>query len=615
MTLTRVYDKQMNELAVLENATAIDIQTPTNGLWEAGFTLPLDDPKNEYCEPFNRVRLFKSDGKEIGLFQIVKENAVKKGQKTKSYKLEHVLATLLDGAIEGDHQTDNQTIAYNIEYLLSFQTEQNWVLGQCDFEYLFSYKFENVNGIYNALKSLTKQFPEPFHWTWDTSTYPWKLNLLKAKTKPDARIRYAHNLKNIERDMDAREVITRIIPLGYGEGVNQLDITSVNGGKNYIDAEPELIEQFGIKKYIMVDRSIEDAQTLYNVAKAMLDEYKRPPVRYRVGAGDVSPITGNSADELNEGSIVEVIDDDLGTFQARIVSVRRPDVTGKPGDVELEIERKSKNITDNLNELRDRQRINEVNAQGATNIDSHDYADNADADHPAVIKFYIPSETVHINKMLLNYETSAFRAYSRSTKSGGGSTVTSASGGGTTVTSASGGSSTQTTSSGGKHQHMMFQYNGSSSPFSGHNTYYAGVPGGGAELVGMQGQSSDLYTYEAAGEHSHVVNVPAHTHSVTPKAHTHDVQIPPHSHGIDYGIYEEPTTPSNVTVKVDGNTISGLGTSESDVDIIPYLSKDSGGKVARGQWHEVSITPDQNGRIEANIIEQFFIQSRGSYTA
>jgi phage minor structural protein len=41
----------------------------------------------------------------------------------------------------------------------------------------------------------------------------------------------------IEKDEDPTEIITRLYPLGYGEGVNQLTISSVNNGVPYIDAD------------------------------------------------------------------------------------------------------------------------------------------------------------------------------------------------------------------------------------------------------------------------------------------------------------------------------------------------------------------------------------------
>ena len=115
--------------------------------------------------------------------------------------------------------------------------------------------------------------------------------------------------------------------------------------------------------------------------------------------------------------------------------------------------------------------------------------------------------------------------------------------------------------------------------------------------------SADIWTYESAGQHSHGYSVPAHAH---------EIEMPDHEHEIEFGIFEGPT-PTAVTVKVDGNTIPGLGLSENDVDIIPYLSKDDDGKIVRG-WHEIEFWGNSLGRVEATLHIQLFMQSRGEKT-
>ena len=110
-------------------------------------------------------------------------------------------------------------------------------------------------------------------------------------------------------------------------------------------------------------------------------------------------------------------------------------------------------------------------------------------------------------------------------------------------------------------------------------------------------------------DHEVGINIPSHSHGVSIPSHSHGISIPDHTHELQYGIFQGPF-PSAVTVKVDGSQVPGLGTSESDINIIPYLAKDSGGKILRG-WHEITIAPNTLGRIVANIVMQFFVQSRG----
>jgi hypothetical protein len=234
-----------------------------------------------------------------------------------------------------------------------------------------------------------------------------------------------------------------------------------------------------------------------------------------------------------------------------------------------------------------RQRISEVNAQGATNIDSNDYQDNCDSTHPAVIKFYLPDETVKVNKCLLSYETDYFRAYERATKGGG--------------------ATTETTDSGGSHRHKMFdmeisQYYLEPPDDGGWHLFNASMSSTSTIDAGLVlfGDDVDLYTRDAAGTHSH------------------DIEIPNHTHDIDYGIYEFEYLPTKLTIKVDGTTVTtNAPVSDSDFDIIPYLSKTSG-KVNRGAFHTVEIipnttanNPDGLARINASVVKQIFVQSRG----
>ena len=115
----------------------------------------------------------------------------------------------------------------------------------------------------------------------------------------------------------------------------------------------------------------------------------------------------------------------------------------------------------------------------------------------------------------------------------------------------------------------------------------------------------DLYTAEAADNHSHTVNIPAHTHdfSVTVPAHSHQfninipnhthdfkIDIPDHTHEIDYGIWEDSKTPSKVEVKIDNKVVTTLtGTSADRFDIVEFLYNDDG-LVTRG-WHTIEIKP------------------------
>lgn len=648
--IIRVYDQRMKKLAYLQNAYDIWYELTLNELWYAGFTLPADDPKNQYCQPFNYVEIF--DGKErIELFRIMPSKLTRNTKGDIVYQCEHVLATLLDDVLFRYHQIGGRGIktAQVIRYILDHQLTPRWQLGVCEFEREFEYKWENEN-LLAALFSVPKPFDEKYRWEFDTTGSVWRLHLKKLPAKFKADIVYKKNMVEIQKEVDPTSIVTRLYCLGYGEGDNQLGIESVNNGLPYLQANGEATT-WGIKSSILVDRRFENPETLKAYGQALLNELKNPYKSYSVKAVDLHRKSPDKYERFFPGDIVRVIDKEDDIIEdLPIVKVSKRDVTGNPGDIEIEIANKSRDIAGSISELQERTRINEVYAQGATNLLAYSFADNCDPNYPAVLKFYIPEETVRINKVLLSYETSPFRAYSKAiegggalvdtTSEGGGFSDTTEAGGGTQTTTASGGAVSTTTASGGGRVEISETGAWSLSPaqfllpdfmnLSGQHNH--GIPNGtvlskadGGTVVFVESGSHShsmhsvnhkhqftipMHSHEfTIPNHKHEINIPEHSHRVNIPNHRHSITLPEHVHEIEYGIYEGPT-PTKLTVKVDGNVIPGLGTNETDINIIPYLAKDGGGKVRRG-WHEITITPDKLGRITANIVAQLFVQSRG----
>ncbi|TDT83165.1 phage minor structural protein [Bacillus sp. AG1163] len=672
--MLKLYNKQLRLKAYLENAFKISYEQQFNSIWTAAFSLPLNDLKDKEITAFDFLELF-DNGKRIGMFRILPKETVKnENTKTVTYKCEHVLATLLSDVLFRYHQLSNYTTRQVLEYLLSQQETKHWRLGKCDFVRYFHYSWEHENTILGPVLSVPKPFDEPHAWTWDDSieNYPWTLNLEKASNEITGDLRFKKNLKGITKTEDPTDIITRIYPMGYGEGVNQLDISKVNPTrKPYIEAPQHIIDKYGIHKYIWVDKRFENVDTLFSSGQALLNKRSRPKLTYSVNAIDYELIDPYKLEKYEYGKLVRITDEELGIeVDVRLMKKGKSDVTGNPLNMSLEIGDPIEDLGTTQADLERRQKINETYSQGATNIDSHDYNDNCDPENPAVIKFFLPEDLVNINSLILTYEIEEFRAYSKATKGGGaivestsagGAVVNStsagggvvnstSSGGGSTQTSSSGGGSTQTSTSGGGGS-FTSEAGGGAVPSTTQKSFaemhlMSGVP---QNSVGSENWGYHLHEVVIPGDafshshtvnvpsHKHQVNIPAHSHSVTIPAHTHSVQIPDHTHQINipnhtheinipnhthtislpdhmhdiqHGIYKLSEKPSRVTVKVDGNIVPVDSTSAQNINLIPYLSKDGGGKIERNKWHTVTITPDKLGRVNANIISRLFIQSR-----
>lgn len=612
MAKPQVFDRNMRRLAYLDNALAVGYALETNSLWSATFTLPADDKKNAYCAPLNFVEIFDGD-ERIDLFRIIGEDLERSDGATRYYNCEHVLATLISDVLFQYHQCGGSGVktADVLNYILARQTRQNWKLGDCDFKRYFEYNWENST-LLAALFAVPECFDSEYLWSWDTTVYPWTLSLTAPTNALKSEIRYAKNMTNIKKTTDATSIANRVYALGYGEGVNQLTIESVNGGVPYVE-DALSIERYGLCSTILVDSRYEIAENLKAYAEQMLAGLKEPYVSYEIGAIDLHRLTGDSFSKFRPGEVVRVVDEADGiNLRTRIVRVEKSDAEGDPGNVTVTIANKTQDIAGSISDLQSRALIGETYAQGATNQQIYNFSDNADTTHPAKLQLYISSSVVRINKMLLNVEFEAFRAYEKTVKSGGGQTTSS--GGASTATSSSGGGTSKSTSNGGGST-VTSQNGGSSSETAGNIGDYN--TNDVTANDGKQHHHQLIHTHSISiPGHTHKVSVPAHSHDFSIGEHSHSVNIPNHTHStkdhtheIEFGIYEGQRA-SKATIKVDGKEIPAQ-TSYSNIDIVEFLATDDSGKIRRNAWHTIEILPDNMSRIVGAVFAQTFCNSRG----
>ncbi len=656
--MIRVLDLNFKLVAILENAFNVGYERERNIVPTATFTLPETDPKNAKVTNLRYI-----DIEDVGLYRVMPKLTTRNSSnRTIKYELQHVSSTLFDSVLFKYHQLTNYTTKQVLEYLINAQKTKHWKLGTVEFTRYFHYSWENEN-LLSAILSVPTPFNEEYRFTFDTSSYPWTINLVRPETVATARIREDYNLQGFTMEENPMGLYNRIYPLGAGEGVNQLDIRKVNGGSYYLQ-DTASIATYGLHEYIWVDKRFTVAQSLKESAQALLDEWKTPIVNWKISASDLSDITSIDADKLVEGRLVRIIIGQRPPFNLYIIKESRSDIYSGRLDVQLELGNWGEKGSTQT-ELKRRQQINELYSQGATNILNFGYQDNCDNTIPAVIPFYIDDDVVNVNTIELTYRTKKFRAYSgvtkgggslvkstssggstvKSTSSGGGSTATSSSGGGVVKSTASGGSttqtstvngqSTQTSSAGGDHHHKMFQTTGNG---GGEGLPVNATAGGGIviQLGPNTPTMTDIYTNTSSGNHSHSVTTPAHAHDVNIPAHshefstpnhehnvtipnhthqidipnhTHEIDIPDHTHEILHKIVEAPDNPSNVVIKVDGNTVPQTALQGDRVNLAQYANKDTNGNITRGR-HEITITPDKIARVEADVILRVFIRSQ-----
>lgn len=343
-----VYNASMQRVAHLPNAFRIRFEKKINQVWNAWFYLPHDDVHAGECTVRRFVEIYDGSTR-VGLFRIIdRKTRHLATRKVYLYECEHVLATLNDDMLVDVHNagvTGQTTGAIN--YVLGRQDTIRWKLGTCGWSRNFLYRWENKT-LLEALFEIPRRFGEDYQWTFDTTSYPWTINLISPSTTVAAYVDYGRNLQEITREEDARDLYTRLY--AYGQGVQgsvaQISVRDANPtGMDYIDSDT--IGTYGIITRVWIDQRYTSSQTLYDAAVEKLALRKTPLYRYTVKVADIHRLTGEGIDEFTLGAYVQITDSELGIeVSTRVVELSKPDSQGKPGQVTIQLANKMREFVD-----------------------------------------------------------------------------------------------------------------------------------------------------------------------------------------------------------------------------------------------------------------------------
>lgn len=424
------------------------------------------------------------------------------------------------------------------------------------------------------------------------------LDYLTAQgTNNEVVIRLGYNLKDMAIDYDPIDIVTRVIPLGYGEGIHQLGIKKVNSNIEYIEDAPA-ITAYGVIEGVATNIDIQHAATLKIYGQKVLNEKKQIKLVYSISQLDLSVLAGHESEKYGLGDSIHTICSVMGIdVYARVIE-RSRDLLNTPWNPSLVISTRPIRLSTLIVDLKQRNNSLEQAPQGSTCIFPMVKAENADSTHPITFDLDIPKETINIDRVYINLHGRKYRAYEKGTANSGGSTESSTSGGGGTSTSASGGGSTSGASS-----VSTSEASDTVVSITNVNSDTDNADGPGSHYHGFNFTHSHLVDPHIHGM-AHTHQISAHSHDVSIPSHTHDIDIPSHFHSIDYGIYES-TFPKNVKIKVRGVDIGVNYAGDSAIDEYDIDITD---KVLFGN-NKIEISTEQEGRIDAIIYTQIFIQA------
>lgn len=287
--------------AIFKNASDINIHEILNGEYTAEFSLPYDDETLKTAEYDDFVKI---DGQ---LFRIRSISSARNEDGSAFNKITcfHVWYDACD--CKYIHHTYTQSGSSQIDGWIG--VTPRWVMETVFSGTTFSVgevEIAQTTDIF-ATKSnpaaIITQLIENVGGELERDNYT--VHLRKGGNQYNGkRIVFGKNLKSIEKDMDDSSVITRLYPLGQDD----MDISSVNGGVQYIDSP--LSSTYGyVKCGYRSFPDISDPAELLSAAKKLWstdteDGIDKPKVEYTVQTPDMENIA--------MGDTIRVIDRELG---------------------------------------------------------------------------------------------------------------------------------------------------------------------------------------------------------------------------------------------------------------------------------------------------------------
>ena len=326
----KVYDDNLEIVADLQNATDIQYNKRLNEIWSASFTLPADDDKNDLFGLLNFARIYDGE-KNIGLFRIDEKYPQRSEEDTTiRYECSHVLDTLNDDYVALTAKETKTGTSTAINYILDQQTTTNWELGTLDFSKNFEHEFSRQT-LFNALLQVPQPWWEDYEITFDTSSYPWTINIVQPDSTPKATLRYGKNMASIEKEVNAKELVTKLYAYGSGSGDDQVTAGPYTSNTG----------TYGTIVGIWEEQYFDNASDLGTAAQKYLSRVDTPRVVYRGDAADLYRIL--DINEIELGEYITIYDPELGEdTKAQVVEMRKSDMTGDPGRLQLELSNKSR---------------------------------------------------------------------------------------------------------------------------------------------------------------------------------------------------------------------------------------------------------------------------------
>ena len=405
----------------------------------------------------------------------------------------------------------------------------------------------------------------------DASSFASSGEIIVAEERITYTGKTGNNLTGCTRGASSTTAITHPAKVYVAKYVAPTEAASESGSS---------INTNGLKTLEISDVGLVDNNTAQLICSRYLLERKDVPVRITLQPMDGLSVIQN----VNIGDDVTITDSDTGLNTDYRV-VRRETIVDEGGmeTQVLEISNKKLAFLEAMDELRKQQKDESLVMKGDMVSYVSPEKDNCDSSTGLTMSFYVPKEAVNINTIKLNYKIKKYRVDS-------------------TVSLA-----------GTAHAHSV------TIPLGGNHAHY---------ISGNTG-------FEDSINHRHYVNAapgwsnytePSHKHSIgfvsDAAMHTHggvtSASEQGHFHDLRYGITEDTGgwSVSDMTIEIDGVDKTAVFEALNGTLVVAQNGTDSNNTIqsswlsglAADTWHTITLKPNANCRIEAQLYVQLFLK-------
>lgn len=266
---------------------------------------------------------------------------------TRTLQCDHLIMTLKDyilGEVKpGDMNTANPksavcTAKQAISYIL--KKSDDWQIGTYAPETSTApYNF-NGDDLYSACETVTNSLISAW-WTFDFSTYPFRLNINLINTTAGCEMRLSRNITTMRQTVDMSRMFTRFYPVGK----NNLRLA----GKGYMQKNTG---KYGVICKTETDASKDTQRKLEDWANERLATHAEPAVTVNISGLDLSAATGEDLDRLTLGRVCRVPLPEYGTtITERITQIQWSDKIADTESVTITLANRQEDVATILNEM------------------------------------------------------------------------------------------------------------------------------------------------------------------------------------------------------------------------------------------------------------------------